>query len=105
MGGGSGLEPQPLGKIRAVEIQVAKSPTKNVLVVTPSYGYLALLPCPLFSERQRSVRWLMDRYTELCSRYPDANFHSMGRSNGIYLLSSALERSMSLARSAGRCFA
>lgn len=57
---------------------------------TESYGYFAMLPFMFRAVRQRKVEWLMDRYAEARARYPRADFHYMGHSNGTYLAAKAL---------------
>jgi pimeloyl-ACP methyl ester carboxylesterase len=58
---------------------------------TSSYGYFAMLPFVFPSVRQRKVEWLMDQYAEARARYPNADFHYVGHSNGTYLAAQALQ--------------
>lgn len=58
---------------------------------TATYGYFAMLPFFIGSVRQRKVEWLMDQYVEVRARYPRANFHYVGHSNGTYLAAKALQ--------------
>ena len=58
---------------------------------TSSYGYFAMLPFVVPSVRQRKVEWLMDHYAEARARYPNADFHYVGHSNGTYLAAQALK--------------
>lgn len=57
---------------------------------TESYGYFAMLPFVFPAVRRRKVEWLMDRYAEARARYPRAEFHYVGHSNGTYLAAKAL---------------
>lgn len=59
---------------------------------TSSYGYFAMLPFLLPLRRVEKVEWMMDQYVEVLARYPDAEFHYVGHSNGTYLLAKSLER-------------
>lgn len=80
----------------AVAIQQAgKARGLRVAVCIASYGYFPMGPFLLLNQRQRFVRWFMDQYTEYLARYPSAEFHFVGHSNGTYLLASALERYVS----------
>jgi pimeloyl-ACP methyl ester carboxylesterase len=65
----------------------------RIKVIKSSYGYFAMLPFLLYSDRQRNVRWFMDEYTEVFARYPNAKeIDFVGHSNGTYILASALKR-------------
>ena len=50
-----------------------------------------MLPFLLSAYRRKNVEWLMDRYTEVVARYPNATVSYIGHSNGTYLLAKALE--------------
>jgi alpha-beta hydrolase superfamily lysophospholipase len=63
-----------------------------VETVIADYGYMPMLPFLILSERQKNVRWFMDRYIEVKALYPRARISYFGHSNGTYLLASALER-------------
>jgi pimeloyl-ACP methyl ester carboxylesterase len=65
-------------------------PGRKFASLTSSYGYFAMLPFIFRSVRQRKVEWLMDCYTEMRARYPKADFHYFGHSNGTYLAAQAL---------------
>ena len=58
------------------------------------YGYFPMGRFLFLEDRQKNVRWFMDRYTEALARYPKAadNVNFIGHSNGTYLLSSGLEQ-------------
>lgn len=69
----------------------------RLLVIRPSYGRFALAPFLMARDRQRKVRWFMDRYTEIVAKCPNADaIDFIGHSNGTYILASALERYRSL---------
>lgn len=72
--------------------QRAAEQGRNVVAITASYGYFAMLRFLLFRARQKNVRWFMDQYTEALARYPKADFSFVGHSNGTYLIGSALRR-------------
>ncbi len=57
---------------------------------TGSYGYFAMVPFVLPWIRRWKSEWLMDRYVEVCARYPKADISFVGHSNGTYLLARAL---------------
>lgn len=62
----------------------------RTITYNPSYGYFAMLPFILPWVRRRKVEWLMHRYALVRMRYPAADFHYMGHSNGTYLCAAAL---------------
>jgi alpha-beta hydrolase superfamily lysophospholipase len=55
------------------------------------YGYFPMGDFLLLGERQKNVRWLMDRYTGALAQYPNAKFGFVGHSNGTYLLGGTLK--------------
>ena len=58
-----------------------------------TYGYFAMGPFLLWSDRQKNVRWFMDQVTELKARFPNMReLHFIGHSNGTYVLASALAK-------------
>lgn len=59
---------------------------------TSSYGYFGMLPFLFPYLRRQKVEWLMDKYIENRSLYPEANFHYIGHSNGTYLVAEALDK-------------
>jgi pimeloyl-ACP methyl ester carboxylesterase len=59
---------------------------------TSSYGYFGMLPFLFPYLRVQKVEWLMDKYIENRSLYPEANFHYVGHSNGTYLVAEALDK-------------
>jgi pimeloyl-ACP methyl ester carboxylesterase len=66
---------------------------KKLIVYHPSYGFFAMGPFLLWSDRQVNVRWFMDEFTELKAKYPNLKeVHFIGHSNGTYVLASALKR-------------
>jgi len=65
----------------------------KLVVASIRYGYFGMGPFLLRPDRQKHVRWFMDKYTETLARYPKAReIDFFGHSNGTYLLASALER-------------
>jgi hypothetical protein len=65
----------------------------SILILTPKYGYFPMASFLLLWDRQKNVRWFVDKYTEALAKYPNAQKISfIGHSNGTYLLASALER-------------
>jgi len=70
--------------------QLSKS-GRIIVSETSSYGYFPMLSFLTPGKRQEKVEWLMDRYTEARAKYPEANFHFIGHSNGTYLLAKALK--------------
>jgi pimeloyl-ACP methyl ester carboxylesterase len=64
----------------------------NWAMETSSYGYFAMLPFLLPLQRIEKVEWMMDQYVEVLARYPAADLHYVGHSNGTYLLAKSLER-------------
>ena len=60
-------------------------------IETSTYGYFPMLSFLTPGARQGKVQWLMDKYTEAKSLYPNAAFHYVGHSHGTYLLAKALE--------------
>jgi hypothetical protein len=73
------------------EINNASAKPRNIRIETSSYGYFAMLPFLFYKKRREKVEWLMDRYTENLSLYPNAEFSYFGHSNGTYLLAKALQ--------------
>ncbi len=76
-------------KIAARVKKAAKKP-HTWKSVTPTYGYFAMLPFALPWIRRQKVEWLMHEYCEAAARYPNANFHYIGHSNGTYLGAAAM---------------
>ena len=80
-------------RLSAVLKERAEAMGRRLETVTSSYGYFPMFRFLVFSERQKNVRWFMDRYTEVLARYPNAQaIDFVGHSNGTYLLGSALRR-------------
>jgi hypothetical protein len=49
-------------------------------------------PFLLWADRQTNVRWFMDEFTEIKTRFPNLQkVHFIGHSNGTYVLASALQ--------------
>lgn len=67
-------------------------PGEKFVVLTPSYGYLPMLPFMLSTVRLIFVRRFMDWYTEAIARYSgsDIEVSFFGHSNGTYILARAL---------------
>ncbi len=65
---------------------------RTARTVRPSYGYFSMLSFLFSWDRQKNVRWFMDLYTQMVARYPKAQHHYVGHSNGTYLLASAMQR-------------
>lgn len=59
--------------------------------VVESYGYFGMGPFLLPWNRRKKVDWMLERYIEARSKYPDADFHFVGHSHGTYLLAKLLE--------------
>lgn len=72
--------------------EIAPRLGQKAVALTSGYGFFSMVGFLLQPERQRNVRWLMDRYTEARALYPNARVSFIGHSNGSYLLASALER-------------
>lgn len=89
---------------QALKQEFPSVPAKNegndkgrLVVASLRYGYLGMGPFLLLAKRQHYVQWLMDEYTQIRAKYPNArDIHFFGHSNGTYLLASALERYESL---------
>ncbi len=62
----------------------------KAVVLTPSYGYLPMLPFILGFVRRRYVKRFMDWYTEAIARHPRRQVSFFGHSNGTYILARAL---------------
>lgn len=77
------------GAAQALERE-AQSRNIRVKVITSGYGYFPMAGFLLFQERQKNVRWFVDKYTEARALYPNAAISFLGHSNGTYLLASAL---------------
>lgn len=76
---------------------VPLGPREKRAVVSIRYGYFGMGPFLLRGDRQKYVRWFMDRYTETLARFPEATrIDFVGHSNGTYLLGSALQNYESL---------
>jgi pimeloyl-ACP methyl ester carboxylesterase len=70
---------------------------EKIYVHRAGYGYFAMGPFLLWSDRQKNVRWFMDQVTELRARFPKLKeMRFIGHSNGTYVLASALERYQTL---------
>jgi hypothetical protein len=85
-------------KLRVEFTKLCQGNCGKLAVESARYGYFGMGPFLLPAKRQNYVRWLMDEYTEILARYPNAgeNIHFAGHSNGTYLLASALEQYSSL---------
>lgn len=68
----------------------------RAVVVTSSYGWFPMARFLIGWDRQRNVRWFMDRYTEQLAWHPQASISFFGHSNGTYLLASAMQRYQSV---------
>ena len=56
------------------------------------YGYFGMGPFLFQPNRLKYVKWLMEEYTDVRAKYPNAeHIHFFGHSNGTYLLARALE--------------
>lgn len=42
--------------------------------------------------RKKNIEWFQDKYSYYFSRYPDADFHFIGHSNGTYILGESLKK-------------
>lgn len=76
-------------RIKATMLERDKE--RVVAIETSTYGYFAMLPFILPSQRHAKMEWLMDQYTEDKALYPNAQFSYVGHSNGTYLLARALQ--------------
>lgn len=74
-------------RIRALSRQAGRVPFQTV---AGHYGYFAMLPFIMRSERAGKVRWFSDLYVSTVARFPNASLHYVGHSNGTYLLARAL---------------
>lgn len=70
---------------------IAKIEKRRVVVYRPAYERFPLLGFLLTPERMRKVRWFIDQYTQAIAKFPQANIHFIGHSNGTYLLAKSLE--------------
>lgn len=68
----------------------------EIEIRTPSYGYFSMVKFLLWGDRQKHVRWFMDRYTESIARYKKCKVSFIGHSNGTYVAASALEHYITL---------
>lgn len=84
---------QKIARAIKKEAQAARGDKKTLdwRSLTPSYGYFAMAPFVLPWVRRWKTGWLMERYAEAKARYPNAEFHYVGHSNGTYLLARALQ--------------
>jgi pimeloyl-ACP methyl ester carboxylesterase len=64
----------------------------NVLVATPSYGYLSAYSFAIPFGHRRQLRWFADQYSYLLARHPTVPFHFVGHSNGTYLFGQSLRQ-------------
>jgi pimeloyl-ACP methyl ester carboxylesterase len=78
-------------RIKAIAEKRTDGVQMIVATETSTYGYFPMLPFLLPSRRRAKVEWLMDRYTEALSLFPNASFSFVGHSNGTYLLAKALQ--------------
>jgi len=74
---------------KALLIEADRKKTK-AHIITSGYGYFSMGGFLLFGERQKNVRWFVDRYTQAKALYPKAAIEYLAHSNGTYLLASAL---------------
>ena len=79
-------------------IQDAKTHKVAVRIDRGEYGYFAMIPFLIPSQRHKYVRLFMDDYTERLAthRDPQTKFSFIGHSHGTYLLGKALEDYKSL---------
>jgi hypothetical protein len=69
-----------------------QTPDANVLVATPSYGYLSAYNFAIPFGHRRQLRWFADQYSYLLARHPTVPFHFVGHSNGTYLFGHSLRK-------------
>jgi pimeloyl-ACP methyl ester carboxylesterase len=66
---------------------------EKLQVEHPSYGYFAMGPFLLWSDRQVNVRWFMDQFTELKAKYPNLKtIDLIAHSYGTYVVANALRK-------------
>jgi pimeloyl-ACP methyl ester carboxylesterase len=68
----------------------------NAEVITASYGYFSAFNFFWPGRRKRNIEWFQDKYSYYFSRYPDADFHFIGHSNGTYILGESLKKVSSM---------
>lgn len=82
----------------------AGDPPGSLSVITAQYAYFPMAAFLLVSDRQKNVRWFMDKFTEAKARYPNLReVDFVGHSNGTFILASALRRYASQAEPGGVC--
>ena len=64
----------------------------NAEVITASYGYFSAFNFFLPGRRKKNIEWFQDKYSYYFSRYPNADFHFIGHSNGTYILGESLKK-------------
>lgn len=67
------------------------SESRNVRVVSPTYGYFSIWDFVRPGGRRRAVDWYQNIYANVCALYPSAKVSFLGHSNGTYLGTQALQ--------------
>lgn len=79
-------------RIRDCIDRIASDHKRRVFVNTAAYTRFPMTGFLFTISRRAKTQWFMDRYSEAYARYPRAQFHFIGHSNGTYLLATALRR-------------
>jgi pimeloyl-ACP methyl ester carboxylesterase len=91
-----GIRANAYGWVRMLSDRIEKEGNKvtgrKFRSVHPSYGYLAAFNFAIPFGHDRQLRAFADWYTEQYARYPHANFHFVGHSNGTYIFGKSLHR-------------
>jgi pimeloyl-ACP methyl ester carboxylesterase len=83
--------------IRTVYVSKYGGKVAKLVTITPGYGYFPMLSFLLVSDRQKNVRWFVDKYTEIKAEFPKLReIDFVGHSNGTFILASALQRYQTL---------
>jgi len=70
---------------------LARISGENVRSPSPSYGYFSMWDFIKPGGRRNATYWFMERYAEVCSRFPNADISFVGHSNGTYIAANALK--------------
>ena len=68
----------------------------NAEVITASYGYFSAFNFFWPGRRKKNIEWFQDQYSYYFARYPNADFHFIGHSNGTYILGESLKKVSSM---------
>jgi len=84
--------PKLARKIKSIAKSRTSHSNRVVECATPTYGYFPIVDFLMPYLRRNKVSWLADRYVSLKAKYPDADIHYIGHSNGTQIFCEAIQK-------------